>query len=112
MCGGTGRKWVVLVDRDGEPGLVVDADGFLRGALLGGAEFASDAHCHRPILVRDGGAHLGRLLPRLRVDATGPEDDVVDRDLILLWTPGEKRVVTGADILGRLLRGIATRAGR
>jgi len=43
------------------------------------------------------------------VQPTGPDDDVVDRDLILLWTAGEKRVLTGADILGRLLRGIATR---
>ena len=36
------------------------------------------------------------------------EDDVVDEDFILLW--GEhKRVITGSDILGRLLRGIAQR---
>jgi metal transporter CNNM len=34
---------------------------------------------------------------------------VVDEDLILLWTDAEKRIITGADILGRLLRGI-TRA--
>jgi hypothetical protein len=31
-------------------------------------------------------------------------DDVIDHDLILLWAD-EKRVITGADILGRLLRG-------
>ena len=35
-------------------------------------------------------------------------DDVIDDDLILIWTD-EKRVITGADILGRLLRGIALR---
>jgi chaperonin GroEL len=35
-----------------------------------------------------------------------------DRDSILLWTPSERRVLTGADILGRLLRGITTRAGQ
>lgn len=32
-------------------------------------------------------------------------DDVIDEDLILLW--GEtKKIITGADILGRLHRGI------
>lgn len=105
----SGKKWVVLVDRNGRPGMVIDADGFLRGALLGGDRFDPAAHCHRPILVRDASARMGSLLHRLRVEATGPEDDVVDRDLILLWTDTERRVMTGADILGRLLRGIATR---
>jgi hypothetical protein len=38
---------------------------------------------------------------------------VIDEDLILVWTRTEKRIITGADILGRLLRGIArvTEAG-
>jgi hypothetical protein len=107
----SGKKWVVLVDRAGEPGLVIDADGFLRGALLEGDAFTPGAHGHRPILVRDAGVRIGRLLHNLRVESTGPDDDVVDRDLILLWTPDQKRVLTGADILGRLLRGIATREG-
>jgi metal transporter CNNM len=31
---------------------------------------------------------------------------VIDADVILVWG-AEKRVITGADILGRLLRGIA-----
>jgi len=103
------KKWVVLVDRAGEPGLVVDANGFLRGALLGETGFTPIAHCHRPILVRDAAVRLGELLHLFRVQPSGPEDDVVDRDLILLWTPDQKRVLTGADLLGRLLRGIATR---
>jgi hypothetical protein len=33
---------------------------------------------------------------------------VFDEDLILVWTPVEKRIITGADILRRLLRGIAS----
>jgi hypothetical protein len=105
----SGKKWVVLVDPAGEPGLVIDTDGFLRGALLEGPEFAPNAHCHRPIVVSEGSTRLGLLLHRLRVQPRGPEDDVVDQDLILLWTAAERRVLTGADILGRLLRGIATR---
>lgn len=106
----SGRKWVVLVSRSGEPGLVIEANGFLRGALLEGPSFTPYTHCHRPILVRDPATRLGALLRDLRVEPAGPEDDVVDRDLMLLWTESEKRVLTGADLLGRLLRGIATRA--
>lgn len=34
-----------------------------------------------------------------------PEDDVIDHDLILVWGK-QKRIITGADLLGRLLRGI------
>ncbi len=33
------------------------------------------------------------------------------KDIILLWAP-QKRIITGADILGRLLRGIAAREER
>ena len=33
------------------------------------------------------------------------EDDVIHQDVVVLW--GEKKqIITGADILGRLLRGI------
>jgi metal transporter CNNM len=31
---------------------------------------------------------------------------VIDNDLILVWD-SQKRIITGADLLGRLLRGIA-----
>jgi hypothetical protein len=46
------------------------------------------------------------VLNRLTVRPERPGDDVIDEDLILVWTPEDKRIITGADILGRLLRGI------
>ena len=36
---------------------------------------------------------------------THRDDHVIDRDVILLWG-AERRVITGADLLGRLLKGI------
>jgi hypothetical protein len=30
----------------------------------------------------------------------------IDEDIVLLWTDETKKVITGADLLGRLLRGI------
>jgi hypothetical protein len=40
-----------------------------------------------------------------------PEDDVIDHDLILAWGT-QKRIIAGADLLGRLLREITTREVR
>ena len=33
-------------------------------------------------------------------------DATIDKDIVLLWTDEVKKVITGADLLGRLLRGI------
>jgi len=101
----SGKKWVVLVDDGDEPGLVLNADGFLRDVLRGRRDRAV-THCHRPVVVDDPKTPLGDAIRRLRVQADHVEDDVIDEDLILLWTDESRRVITGADLLGRLLRGI------
>jgi hypothetical protein len=107
----SGKKWVILTDPEGTPCWVLNADGFLRDALFGGVPADFLTHCHRPIVVHAPERPLGDLVSRLRVQPDTDEDDVIDRDLILLWGE-EKRVVTGADLLGRLLRGIAIRDAR
>jgi len=104
----SGKKWVIITSPEGEPCLVMDAHRFLRGALLDGAAFNPDAYWHRPIVVRDPNTPLGEVIGRLKVHPQSPEDDVVDEDFILLWGK-QKRVITGSDILGRLLRGITRR---
>lgn len=102
-----GTSRVVLVDRDREPRLVVDTDAFIRAALFDPDNFDPLDHCHRPIIMRDPGRHLGDVIRRFRVRRRHREDDVLDEDVILLWcdTP---RIITGTDIVGRLLRGIVT----
>jgi len=62
-------------------------------------------YCHRPIIVTDVKTLLGKVMPKLKVNGKSATDDVIDNDLILLWSD-DKRVITGTDILGRLLRGI------
>jgi hypothetical protein len=106
----SGKKWIIIVDEHETPRLVLNSDPFLRAALIGDGPCNPYAFCHRPLLVADPDVHLGKLLHRLRVDALSHEDDVVDLDVILLWS-NERRIVTGADLLGRLLRGIADRRG-
>ncbi len=102
----SGRKWVILTDGSGHPNLVLDADKFLRDVFFEEKKINPYTYCHRPIIITDPQTPLGRVISELKVFAEHPEDDVVDYDIILVWTD-KKRVITGSDILGRLLRGIS-----
>ena len=104
----SGRKWVVLTNEQAEPRLLLDADGFLRSVYGREGACSPEDFCHAPIVVTDEDTKVGDVLHQLSVDAQDPGDDVVDQDTILLWT-AHKRIITGADILGRLLRGIVER---
>ena len=103
----SGKKWVILTDTTGEPRLALDADSFLRSMLSGGAEFNPMTACHRPIIFSDPQTLLGKAIVRLKVYPERFGDDVIDDDIILFWGDAQRRVITGSDVLGRLLRGIA-----
>lgn len=104
----SGKKWIILTDEMGYPRLALNSDRFLRSVFFDSAPCHPMAHCHRPILTTDATTPLGTVLPKLKVHPQRSDDDVIDDDLIILWGK-TKKVVTGADILGRLLRGIADR---
>ena len=106
----SGKKWVIFVDETGQPNMVLDAHHFLRDALFDQVAAGPEAYWHRPIVVADPNARLGDVIGRMQVKPEHPGDDVIDRDLILVWGK-QKRIITGADLLGRLLRGIAVREG-
>ncbi len=103
----SGHKWVILVDDQRTPQLVMDADGFLRAALFAHPALNPYDFCHRPVIVSDPDTRLGDAIQRLKASPHKPHDHIIDRDIILIWTDQVKRVITGADILGRLLVGIA-----
>ena len=103
----SGKKWVIIVDSSGRPSFVLDAHHFLRDSLFNAASVDPEIHWHRPIIVTDLRTPLGSVIGRMKVKPEHPEDDVVDDDLILVWG-GQRRIITGADLLGRLLRGIVT----
>ena len=107
----SGVKWVVLVNEEQEPLLVMDADGFLRAALLDSTPGDAYRFCHRPVVIEDTQTTLATALKLLKdsQDSCSSSDDVLDDDVILVWVEGDRRVITGADILGRLLRGIGGR---
>ncbi len=102
----SGRKWIILTNPSGEPVFVMNSDAFLRDALFTPTTFRPLGHCHRPIIVHDPKRRLGEVIGLLKVQAERPGDNVIDNDVILVWA-AEKRVITGADILGRLMSGIA-----
>jgi metal transporter CNNM len=104
----SGMKWVIITDQaTGEPAFVLDAHHFLRDALFDELEMDTSAYWHRPIVIRDTKAKLGDVIGQMRVAPETPEDDVIENDIILVWST-RKRIITGSDLLGRLLRGIAT----
>jgi metal transporter CNNM len=103
----SGMKWVIITDPAGEPVFVLDAHHFLRDALFDELDVNPNTYWHRPIIVRDPKARLGDVIGLMKVVPEEPGDDVIEHDLILVWHK-QKRIITGSDLLGRLLRGIAT----
>lgn len=99
------KKWTIILDQEKEPRMVLDSDKFLLDALFSKKRLNPYRHCHRPIILKDGQTPLGEVIPRLKVNPQHSDDDVIDEDIILLWGE-EKKIITGSDILGRLLRGI------
>jgi len=99
------KKWVVLTDKEGVPKLTLDSDAFLRSALFEKTVINPLEFCHRPIIIHDSETSLGDTILQLKVNPERSGDDVIDKDVILFWGD-QKRVITGSDILGRLLRGI------
>ncbi|AKB44610.1 MULTISPECIES: DUF21 domain-containing protein [Methanosarcina] len=101
----SGKKWVIITNPQDEPVMVLDADGFLRDAVYKKGPFIPLSYCHFPVVVRSPKTRLEKVIRQFKVYPQYPEDDVIDQDLILYWDQ-EKRIITGSDILGRLLRGI------
>ena len=102
----SGRSWAVIADPEGRPRLVLNVAGLIRDVLFAPGPPHPLSHCHRPIVTDDPQANLGGIIPRFRLHRGPRGHEVVEDDVVLLWTDAP-RIVTGSDILGRLLRGIA-----
>lgn len=102
----SGKKWVVLVNPDKKPRLVLDADSFLRHALFKSPPPSPSWYCHKPIIINDPSTKLGDILHMFKIKGRHPQDDVIEKDIVLVWG-AQNRIITGSDFLGRLLRGIS-----
>jgi metal transporter CNNM len=104
----SGCKWAVIVDQTDVPRLAVNVSRYLRDLLASPETAEFFAHTSTPIVVADPETPLGGLINQFWIVPDSPRDDVIDHDVILVWA-GQRRIITGADLLGRLLRGIAKR---
>lgn len=101
--------WAVIVGEKGMPQLVLETSDYLGELYARGENVDVYDFCHRPVLVSNDDAKLDEVLGEFVVEASDVDDHVVDRDVVLYWSEDQKRIITGADIFGRLLRGIARR---
>ncbi|MDX1482222.1 MAG: DUF21 domain-containing protein [Woeseiaceae bacterium] len=102
----SGKKWVILADEAETPQLVLNADEYLRALISDASSLDPYAHCHRPIVIDDPKMPLGHIIAEVKRGMDSDSDEAIDKDIVLLWTADTKKVITGADLLGRLLRGI------
>ncbi|WP_319549371.1 CNNM domain-containing protein [Desulfogranum marinum] len=102
----SGKKWVIVTDESDKPYYALDVDIFLREVLFSDYSLNPIRYCHKPIIVYNPLTPLEEVITKLKVKPQRKDDDVIDEDVILLWSE-KKKVITGSDILGRLLRGIA-----
>ena len=100
------ERWVIYVDFMNEPILVMDADKFLRHALLSREHTIPQQFCHKPLVIHDVETTIGKAMSMLKFDRSIQDDTIIKNDVILIWAQ-EKRIITGSDFLGSLLRGIA-----
>ncbi|MDX1812249.1 MAG: DUF21 domain-containing protein [Gammaproteobacteria bacterium] len=105
----SGKKWIIITNLEHEPILVLNAHAFLRAVFMCTSDVKLLSYCHKPIIITNSSIFLGKVLSKFYVHPEDTSDDVIDHDLILVWSDKDKRVITGADILGRLMRGIANR---
>jgi hypothetical protein len=103
----SGKKWVILTGDDDQPKLLLDADSYLRSVLMQDSDDDPYRHCHRPIILKDPGTTLDVVIMRMKQSQPDDSDEAIKKDIVLLWHD-VRRVITGADILGRLLDGIVT----
>lgn len=104
----SGHKWVIITDESERPQLLLDADSYLRAIMSDVSTVDPYDHCHRPVVVQDPERPLGHIILALKDGLAVENDSAIEKDIVLLWMPERKRVITGADLLGRLLRGIDT----
>lgn len=104
----TAHTWVILVGPGREPVAVLNADDLTRAALYSPAPVDPHRFCHRPIIVRDHRTTLGEVIRRMKERPEG-RGDVIEEDVVLIWLE-QPRIMTGRDLLGRLLMGIGTAA--
>lgn len=88
----------------------MDVDGFVRATVTHTDGLDPYQFCHRPLVIDDLTCSLSQAVEKLRLAHTIElqSNDLLHSDVLLVWTDTEQRIITGADILGRLFKGIGS----
>ena len=74
-------------------------------AIFDADRFQPYEHCHRPILVRGERRSVGWVIEKMAHQKPAHQHGILEDDVVLVWGKSP-RIITGADILGRLLQGV------
>ena len=94
-------KWMVIASDAYQPLLVLDADAFCRSVLRESKPVDPLAFCKGPLVIKEAKYTLGRALMDLK-----EAPDEVTKELILVWTKTERRIISGSDVLKLLFKGV------
>ena len=103
----SGHKWVVITNEENKPLLIIDADAYIRSAIFDPENFDTYSHCHRPLIIEDDTTTLNQAVIKMKINESMDKtfEGVIEHDVILVWGK-ENRIITAADIFGRLLKGM------
>ena len=101
----SGKKWVIIADEHNNPTMVLNSNEFLRELFFADEPLDFSRFCHRPALVRDTHVMLGNVLSHLLSPGSSGGSRLTENDVVLVWAD-QRRVITGSDILDRLLHGV------
>lgn len=102
----SGKKWVVITNPENQPVIVIDADGLMRACFDVNIAVRPADHIYKPLIVTDPETRVGKVIRQLKGKADPDSDRPIKVDVLLYWGDKENRIITGADVLGRLLKGI------
>ncbi|ADE36112.1 DUF21 domain-containing protein [Methanohalophilus mahii] len=105
----SGKKWVIITDPEGNPIRTLNSDDLLRDLAYGNMTIYPEDYCHRPVIVMSPKTRLEEVIPKLRMYPDHDKGEIIDQDVIIYWTDDDKRIMTGSDILARLLKGVVRR---
>lgn len=102
----SGKKLVIFTNENNEPRLALDSDGFLRSELFCNECEGIEKYCHIPLVISEENSNLDEIIKGLKHKIDINSDEPIEKDIVLFWGQSTKRIITGADIFGRLLKGI------
>jgi len=92
------HKWMILAEH---PELILDTDAFCRSVMRKSEQVDPLLFCKKPLIIRDAGYTLGQVLLDLK---NAPSK--ITKEIVLVWNPSERRIITGSDVLGLLFKGV------